>query len=134
MAIVPGYTELTEPYWAGARKGRLVVQHCDACDRSWHPPLPCCPGCQSADIGWREVSGEGTVYSFTVVTHPTHRAFADRIPYVVAIVELAEGDRLRLVTGITGCAPEQVRVGMAVRATFVQVTDDITLPYFEPAT
>lgn len=130
MAIVPGYSDLTGPYWEGAREGRLLVQHCAACDRIWHPPLPCCPHCRSGDIGWREMSGDGTVYSYTVVTHPTHFEFADRIPYVVAIVELAEGPRL--VTGITGCAPDQVRVGMAVRARFTPVTGDVTLPYFEP--
>ena len=130
MAIVPGYTELTAPYWENARDGRLVVQHCAACDRIWHPPLPGCPGCRSAEVGWREVSGEGTVYSYTVVTYPTHFEFADQVPYVVAIVELAEGPRL--VTGITGCAPGEVRVGMPVLAYFRPVTGDITLPYFEP--
>ena len=131
MAIVPGYRDLTRPYWEGARAGRLLVQHCAACDRIWHPPLPCCPHCRrSGDIGWREMSGAGTVYSYTVVTHPTHVQFADRVPYVVAIVALAEGPRL--VTGITGCAPRDVRIGMPVRATFVPVNDDITLPYFEP--
>ena len=74
-------------------------------------------------------SGAGTVYSYTVVTHPTHVAFADQVPYVVAVVELAEGPWL--VTRITGCAPDEVRVGMAVRACFRQVADGITLPYFE---
>lgn len=130
MAIVPGYSELTRPYWEQAREGRLVVQHCAACDRLWHPPLPVCPGCRKEVTDWREVSGDGTVYSFTIVTHPTHFAFADRVPYVVAIVELAEGPRL--ITGITGCAPRDVRVGMPVRACFRPVTDEITLPYFEP--
>ncbi len=131
MAIVPGYSELTRPYWEHAREGRLVVQHCAACDRIWHPPLPVCPHCRSAaGIGWRQMSGEGTVYTCTVVTHPTHAAFADQVPYVVAIVELAEGPRL--VTGITGCAPGDVRVGMAVRACFREIAGGVTLPYFEP--
>lgn len=130
MAIVPGYSELTGPYWEQARAGRLVVQRCAACGKIWHPPLPACPGCRSADVGWLEASGDGTVYSYTVVTHATHSQFAGLVPYVVAIVELAEGPRL--VTGITGCAPGDVRVGMPVRARFRPVTDEITLPYFEP--
>ena len=130
MAIIPGVTDLTRPYWENARAGRLVTQRCRNCGRIWHPPLPACPGCQSARTGWREMSGDGTVYTFTVVTHPTHFAFADKVPYVIAIVELAEGPRL--VTGVTGCAPEAVRVGMPVRVRFQPVTDDITLPYFEP--
>ena len=60
----------------------------------------------------REVSGDGTVYSYTVVRHPTHFAFADKIPYVLAMIQLAEGPRL--VSALTGTDPDQVRVGMAV--------------------
>jgi uncharacterized OB-fold protein len=131
MAIIPAITDLTKPYWENARAGRLVTQRCRSCGRIWHPPLPACPHCHSTDIGWREVRGDGTVYTFTVVRHATHAALADRVPYVVAIVELAEGPRL--VTGITGCAPGDVRVGMPVRACFREVADGVTLPYFEPA-
>jgi uncharacterized protein len=131
MAIIPAVTDLTKPYWDNARAGRLVTQRCRACGRIWHPPLPACPHCHSTDIGWREVRGDGTVYTYTVVRHATHAALADRVPYVVAIVELTEGPRL--VTGITGCAPGDVRVGMAVRACFREVADGVMLPYFEPA-
>ena len=131
MAIIPAVTDLTKPYWENARAGRLVTQRCRSCGRRWHPPLPACPHCHGTDIGWHEVSGDGTVYTYTVVRHATHAALAGHVPYVVAIVELAEGPRL--VTGITGCAPGDVRVGMAVRACFREVADGVTLPYFEPA-
>ena len=69
------------------------------------------------------------VYTYTVVRHATHLAFADKIPYVIAIVELAEGPRL--VTGITGCPPDEVRVGMPVRVCFRPIADGVTLAYFE---
>jgi len=131
MAIVPGMTKLTAPYWDAARDGRLVVQECRSCGRLTHPPLPACPDCHSTELGWREVSGHGTVYTYTVVRHPTHFAFADRVPYVIALVELAEGPRL--ISGITGIAPDEVRVGMPVRVVFREVADGVTLPYFEPA-
>ena len=130
MAIIPGLTDLTRPYWAAAREGRLVVQRCDACGASWHPPLPACPRCHAAALGWREVSGDGTVYSRTIVRHATHVALADAIPYVVAIVELAEGPRI--VTNITGCPPEDVSVGMPVRVYFRPVSDEVALPCFQP--
>ncbi len=130
MAIIPGQTELTAPYWDAAREGRLVVQECRECGQLRHPPLPSCPNCHGSLLGWREVSGAGTVYSYTVVRHPTHFAFADQIPYVIAVVALAEGPWL--VSGVTGCEPDQVRVGMEVRACFREVADGVTLPYFEP--
>lgn len=131
MAVIPGKTELTAPYWAAASEGRLVVQECQSCHQVWHPPLPRCPHCHSADLGWREATGAGTVYTYTVVRHPTHFAFADKIPYVLALVELAEGPRL--VTAITDCPPDEVRVGLPVRVVFREVSDGVTLPYFEPA-
>ena len=130
MAVVPAMSERTAPYWEAAREGRLVVQQCQACRQLRHPPLPRCPHCHHAGVDWHAVSGDGTVYSYTVVRHPTHFAFADTIPYVLAIVALAEGPRL--VTALTGIAPEEVRVGLPVRVVFRPVTDTVTLPYFEP--
>jgi uncharacterized OB-fold protein len=124
-------TELTAPYWEAAREGRLVVQECQSCRQVWHPPLPRCPHCHAAGPGWRQVSGEGTVYTYTIVRHPTHYAFAGQVPYVLAIVELAEGPRL--VTAITGVPPEEVRAGQPVRVVFREVAGGVTLPYFEPA-
>jgi hypothetical protein len=128
MTIIPAAGELTRPYWEEARRGRLVVQHCPGCDRIWHPPLPRCPHCHRAEPAWRPVSGEGTVYSFTVVRHATHVALASQVPYVIAIVELAEGPRV--VAGIRGTPPDSMRVGMPVRAVFENVTEQVTLPQF----
>ncbi len=131
MAVVPGMTELTAPYWEAAREKRLVVQECRSCRQLWHPPLPRCPHCHAAGPGWRQVSGDGTIYTYTIVRHPTHYAFAGQVPYILAIVELAEGPRL--VTAITGAAPEEIRGGQRVRAVFREVADGVTLPYFELA-
>lgn len=71
-------------------------------------------------------------HTYTVVRHATHYAFAGQIPYVLAIVELAEGPRL--VTALTGVGiePGEVRVGLPVRVVFREVADGVTLPYFEP--
>jgi uncharacterized protein len=129
--IIPEPGPLTRGYWEQAREGLLVLQHCRDCGWSGHPPLPRCPHCHGADLGWHEVSGEGTVYSCTVVRHATHAALAGRVPYVIAIVQLAEGPRV--VSGIAGAAPDDVRVGMPVRVTFEEVTPEITLPQFRPA-
>ncbi len=52
------------------------------------------------------------------------------VPYVVATVKLAEGPHL--MTNIIGCAPDAVRIGMPVRVVFRKMSDEITLPMFEP--
>jgi hypothetical protein len=79
---------------------------------------------------WEDASGQGKVFSFVVVHRVYHPAFADQVPYVVAVVELAEGPRL--LTNIVGIAPEKVRCGLAVKAVFDDISADCTLPKFIP--
>ncbi|HEX8969463.1 MAG TPA: Zn-ribbon domain-containing OB-fold protein [Chloroflexota bacterium] len=131
MKLIPGLSPLTEPYWAGARRGELLIQRCQACGQQWHPPLPRCPACHSADITWTPVSGRGHVYTYTVVYHATHVAMADKVPYISALVELEEGPRV--LTNLRNCTEDEVRVGMPVRLRFEALTPEITLPQFEPA-
>ena len=78
---------------------------------------------------WERVSGKGKVYSYTVVRRASSRAFADA-PYVLAIVELAEGPRM---TSDIVAPPEQVRVEMPVQVFFDDVTPEVTLVKFKPA-
>ena len=75
------------------------------------------------------MSGRGTVATFTVNHQPWEPGLT--VPYVVAIVELVEQAGLRLTTNIVNCPPEQVRIGMPVRLTFVR-DEDVYLPMFAP--
>ncbi|MGA2519906.1 MAG: Zn-ribbon domain-containing OB-fold protein [Acidimicrobiales bacterium] len=108
------------PYWQAAHDGRLVVQHCLACGAHQLYPRDRCLVCRG-ELEWVDASGRGTVHSFTVIRQNYARPFRDWIPYVVALVDLEEGPRL--MTNIVGCAPEDVRIGMPVRATFEVVSD-----------
>ena len=71
------------------------------------------------------------MFSWIVVRHPVPRdVYAQDVPYVVALIELAEG--VRIPSNIVGCVPEDVTAGMPVSVTFRAVTPDITLPLFQP--
>ena len=59
--------------------------------RSWFPPTVMCPSCGSTDHEWVEASGRGTVFSYVVMHRVYHPGFADKVPYVVAVIELEEG-------------------------------------------
>jgi uncharacterized OB-fold protein len=130
MKLIPGVSPLTEPYWAGAQRGELLLQRCAGCRRVWHPPLPRCPVCHSEDITWQAASGRGTVYTFTVVYHATHVALAEKVPYITALIQLQEGPRV--LTNLRNCSEAEAHVGMPVRLIFEPLTDEITLPQFEP--
>ena len=76
------------------------------------------------------MSGRGTVYSFTIDRRGTAAAFANDVPYVIAIVELEEGPHLT--SNITGCPVESVHIGMPVQAVFEPANDEVTLVKFRP--
>jgi uncharacterized OB-fold protein len=123
---------VTRPFWEATGEGRFLIQRCGSCAAAAFYPRPACPSCGSGELGWEEASGDATVHTFTVARRSTHPAFAGQEPYVVAIVELAEGPRVT--TSIVDCPPDDVRVGMPVRLTFDEVGDDgIALPLFRPA-
>jgi uncharacterized OB-fold protein len=117
----------TKPYWDAAREHRLVIQRCQACQQAIFYPRSLCPHCMSDQIAWIDASGTGTIYSFTVV-HRAPAQFAEDAPYVVALIDLAEG--VRLMSSVVDCAPSDVRIGARVEVTFDDVTPEITLPKF----
>ena len=128
---LPRPTAASMPFWEAAKRHELYIQRCGSCGAHIFYPREVCPECLSSDLQWLKVSGKGTVYSYTIAQAPTHPAFVEDVPYVIAIVELAEGPHLT--TNITGCQPDEVRVGMPVVATFDDVTPEMTLVKFRPA-
>jgi uncharacterized OB-fold protein len=117
-------------FWAAAAEGRLLIQHCQACGHRQFYPRAWCTDC-GADPAWEEISGLGTVHTFTIVRQQGAKPFRDLIPYVVAIIELDEGPRM--MGNITGCAIEDVTIGMAVRAYVVEAEPGVGVPFWEPA-
>lgn len=120
----------TQPFWDGCARQQLLVQQCKSCATLWHPPGPLCPSCLSAEYDWTPVSGRGTVYTFSVVRHPFRKVWEPLVPYVLAVIELAEGPRM--ISNVVDISPEEVRIGMKVRVTFQPISETITLPLFRP--
>lgn len=119
-------------FWDAAQEHRLVIQRCESCGRYVHWPQLRCPACHGDALAPAEVSGRGTVYAYTVVHHVFNPAFADDVPYALALIELEEQPGLRLLANVVECAPEAVHTGMAVEVTF-EDREGYTLPQFRPA-
>jgi uncharacterized protein len=127
--LIPSPSRLTAPYWNAASRGELLLQRCRACDRHQFYPRDACTNCGSTELQWVQASGRGTIYSYTVFHRPPHPAF-DRLPLVVALVDLEEGPRMT--TNIVGCDVGEIRIGMPVLVEFEQLTEDVGLPVFGP--
>lgn len=130
MRILPAPDELTAPYWQAAREHRLVIQRCERCGRLAHPPVVSCPACRSDTFDWPPMSGDGIVHAFTWVAHSVHPVSRGRTPYILALVELAEGPRI--LTNLRECVPQDARVGLPVHVMFEPVADTVVLPQFVP--
>ncbi len=126
----PRPSEDSAAFWEATAEGRLLLQRCAACGHTIFYPRVNCSACGSTDLSAIEASGRGTVYTYTIARRPTHPAFAEACPYVVAVVELEEGPRLT--TNIVGCDPDDVTIGMPVDLTFGEVVDGTALAYFTP--
>lgn len=121
----------SEPFWAAAREHRLSIQRCNGCGKCWFPPSTVCPHCGARDHGWIDASGRGRVHSFVTYHRLYHPSWEGELPYVVTIVELAEGPRM--LANIVGIDPAEVVCDMPVTVMFDDVTDTVTIPKFRPA-
>lgn len=118
------------PFWEAAREGVLLQQRDRATGKAFWPPKPLYwKGGER--IEWFEASGRGQIYSYVVALAPHLPAFQHLLPLIIVLVELDEGPRL--VGYMVNCKPEAMSFGMKVKVAFKKLTDEVTLPVWEPA-
>ncbi|MEZ0091539.1 Zn-ribbon domain-containing OB-fold protein [Streptacidiphilus sp. EB129] len=134
----PDIDDFSRAYWDAAAQGRLLLRRCAACGRAHHYPREFCPHCWSEDVSWERASGLATLYTWSVVYANDLPPFRDRLPYVAAVVELAEGPRM--MSTVVDCDPETLCIGMALHVSFPTVgsqledgVDTVAAPVFRPA-
>jgi uncharacterized protein len=128
---LPTIEEDTRPFWDAAREHRFLIRTCNACGQIHHYPRPFCPSCWSDDLSWTEASGAATLYTWSTVYMNDLPPFNDRLPYIAAVVELAEGPKV--MTNIVDCDDKDLRIGMALHVQYRVLDDTIVAPYFAPA-
>lgn len=122
----------TKGFWEGCRAHELRMQRCRDCGQYCFPPLSMCPYCNSQAREWAKVSGRGKLYSWLIVNYATHPDFVDDVPYPLVLVTLAEQDDLHIPGNIINCALEDLRLDLPVEVVFDDVTDEVTLPRWQP--
>ncbi|MFG2111360.1 Zn-ribbon domain-containing OB-fold protein [Streptomyces sp. NPDC048718] len=132
MTATPEADAFSRTYWDAAAEGRLLLRHCADCDRSHHYPREFCPYCWSEAVTWYPASGRATLYTWSVVHRNDLPPFGERVPYVAAVVDLAEGPRL--MTEVVDCPEERLRIGMELMVTFRPegAEGEFAVPVFRP--
>lgn len=114
----------TMAYWEAAARGKLLLKYCTACGEFHFYPRALCPFCFSDKTEWREATGTGTIYSFSV----TRRA---ETPYAIAYVTLAEGPTM--MTNVVDGDLDRIRIGQTVRLVFKPGENGQAIPCFTSA-
>ncbi|WP_342641459.1 Zn-ribbon domain-containing OB-fold protein [Rhodoligotrophos ferricapiens] len=125
--IPPRPTDISKPFWDGCRDHRLLMQQCQDCRTVTFYPVYMCPSCASERLEWVELSGRGHVHSVTTVHRPSAPAFAPAVPYVLALIEVAEGPIM--MSNIVGPDALSTQIGDEVAVVFEDV-GEVTLPRF----
>ena len=121
--FAPTPTPETQPFWDAAAKGKLIVKRCAACGKTHHYPRPICPFCGSDRTEWKDATGQGVLYSFSVMRRSSP-------PYVIAYVTLDEGPTI--MTGLVDCDLDALRIGQPVRVAWTPTDGGPPVPMFTP--
>lgn len=127
---VPKPTVTTQPFWDGIRDGRLLLQYDPVADACQFYPRAGSLKTGRRNLEWREATGYGKVYSFTE-TYVPMPGFEDRVPYLLAMIDLDEG--VRILANLVNVAAADVSVGMGVKVAFEKIGEDADYFCFEPA-
>jgi uncharacterized OB-fold protein len=128
---IPQPDDPSRPFFDGAQRGELMIQHCTTCDAYLAPGSRACTECLSEALAWVVASGKATLFTFAIMHQRYHPAFFDDLPYNLAVVELEEGPRLN--TNVVGIANAELQVGLPLMVTFEEAGDGVVLPKFTPA-
>ena len=115
--------EDAKEFWDGAARGEFMIKFCEACGKAHHYPRARCPHCFSERTVWRNGSGRGTVYSWTVFRRGP-------APYAIAYVELDEGPRI--LTNLVECNLDRIAIGDRVEVVFTPTQGGPPVPMFRP--
>ncbi len=121
---IPMNDGLDKPYWDGLLEGKILVQRCGDCGNWQWGPEWICHSCNSFNMNWTEIAGEGTIYSWERPWDPVHGSLKDHGPYLVVLVELPQAGNVRMIGNLLGDPTQEVTIGTKVKAVIERHDDD----------
>ena len=126
---VPAPDPLSKPFWDACNQGKLIIQHCNVCNRDQFPPQPVCAQCGwGFHLSWKDTSGRGTIIGYSVTYDTRTRAWAEFQPFNNAVVALEENPVILFHTTLPGEPADNVPVGSKVQVEFLEVEAGVKVP------
>ncbi len=104
------------PFFAGLSNGKLLGTRCRKCNYTYATPRLACVTC-GRETEWVELPQEGRVHTFTTCYFGSEE-FLKETPFHLVLVEFDGVDTLFLSRLLGPERPEDIRIGMKVKARF----------------
>ena len=95
------------------KDGRIMGSRCVKCAHTSFPPRADCPQCLGGEFEYEELSGAGTVVTYTRID-AAPAGFEDLAPFTVGVVDLEETGRLLAWFG-ESIPQTEIAIGMPVQ-------------------
>lgn len=124
----------TLPFWEACGEQRLTVQRCVQCNHGQHPPAPICSECRNNEFEQVEVTGKGTLYTYTAVHQPI--TYEEKLPFIIAVVELDMSgsgcnNAVRMMTNIVDAEDSELRIEQPVELAWEKMSEMVSIPRFK---
>lgn len=128
---IPPARSFSLPFWEATREKKLLIQYCRRSGRyQFFPRATSIFTGRRSDLEWREVSGAGEVFTWTVARRAPP-LFRGHEPYVVATVTLDVG--VNVLANLVHCRLDAIRIGLPVKPVWAPLPNGMNLLMFEPA-
>jgi uncharacterized OB-fold protein len=127
----PTVDDETRPFWEALERHRVLLQRCHDCGEIQHYYRAFCATCWSTSVADLEAVGEGRIWACSTICRNRSPEWAARVPYTVAVVELAEGVKVLARLDVPA-GDEQPAIGTRVQATFTEGETGPTQLRFAP--
>ena len=125
----PAALTISQPFWDATRDKRLMLQFDPRSGKYQFFPRPVSIYDGMRPLEWREASGEGEIFSFTIAER-ARPPFQGHEPFAMGIVTLKEN--VNMMANVINCSREELRVGLAVKVCWLPLPEGMHLPAFEP--
>jgi len=94
-------------------KGKVMATKCKKCGMSFFPPRADCCDCLSSDMDWVEVTGDGTLLTFSKLQYGPV-GFEGDLPYIIALAQYKD---VKVFGRMSKELPDSdIKIGMKVKA------------------
>ena len=125
----PKTLPISAPFWEGTREKKLMLQYCLDSGQYQFYPRPVSIFTGSRNLEWREVSGEGEVFTYTIA-RVGWGPLEGVTPFIVATIRLDEG--VTIMSNVIDCDLDRIAIGLRVEPVWAPLPDGTHLLLFRP--